>query len=79
MVIFYVYEINDENVFIPDRSIRLRVIPNSNDPEDIYIKEQIKDYLEDSARSRMEVDVARREIERLNREISNLRNKLADK
>lgn len=43
------------------------------------LRAQIKDYLEDSARSRMEVDVARREIERLNREISNLRNKLSDK
>ncbi len=37
------------------------------------LRAQIKDYLEDSARARMEVDVARREIERLNREISNLR------
>lgn len=43
------------------------------------LRAQIKDYLEDSARARMEVDVARREIERLNREISNLRNKLAEK
>ena len=33
------------------------------------LRAQIKDYLEDSARARMEVDVARREIERLNREI----------
>ncbi|MGN0531355.1 MAG: cell division protein ZapA [Eubacterium sp.] len=41
------------------------------------LRAQIKDYLEDSARARMEVDVARREIERLNREISNLRSKLA--
>ncbi len=41
------------------------------------LRAQIKDYLEDSARARMEVDVARREIERLNREISTLRNKLA--
>lgn len=40
------------------------------------LRAQIKDYLEDSARARMEVDVARREIERLNREISNLRQKL---
>ena len=40
------------------------------------LRAQIKDYLEDSARARMEVDVARREIERLNREISNLREKL---
>lgn len=41
------------------------------------LRAQIKDYLEDSARYKMEVDVARREIERLNREISNLRAKLA--
>lgn len=43
------------------------------------LRAQIKDYLEDSARARMEVDVARREIERLNRELSNLRSKLAEK
>lgn len=43
------------------------------------LRAQIKDYLEDSARARMEVDVARREIERLNREISNLRSKLAER
>ena len=34
--------------------------------------------LEDSARARMEVDVARREIERLNREISSLRERIAE-
>lgn len=43
------------------------------------LRAQIKDYLEDSARARMEVDVARREIERLNREISTLRSKLAER
>ena len=43
------------------------------------MRRQIKDYLEDASRARMEVDVARREIERLNREISNLREKLANK
>lgn len=43
------------------------------------LRAQIKDYLEDSARARMEVDVARREVERLNREISELREKLAGK
>lgn len=37
------------------------------------LRGQIKDYLEDSARARMEADVARREIERLNREIQQLR------
>lgn len=43
------------------------------------LRAQIKDYLEDSARARMEVDVARREVERLNREISDLRERLAAK
>jgi len=43
------------------------------------LRAQIKDYLEDSARARMEVDVARREIERLNKENSNLRSRLAGK
>ncbi len=43
------------------------------------LRAQIKDYLEDSARARMEVEVARREIERLNHEISNLRDKMAGK
>lgn len=43
------------------------------------LRAQIKDYLEDSARARMEVDVARREVERLNREISELRERLANK
>ena len=42
------------------------------------LRAQIKDYLEDSARARMEVDVARREIERLNREISSLRERIAE-
>ena len=43
------------------------------------LRAQIKDYLEDSARARMEVDVARREVDRLNREILQLRDKLAGK
>ena len=43
------------------------------------LRAQIKEYLEDASRARMEVDVARREIERLNREISNQREKLANK
>lgn len=44
--IIYVYKIQTQDIIIPDTSIRLRVIPNSNDPEDIYIKEQVKEYLE---------------------------------
>lgn len=39
------------------------------------LRVQIKDYLEESARARMEVEVARREVERLNREIAELRNR----
>jgi len=46
LVIIYVYKINEQNIFIPDTAIRLRVIPNSNNPEDINIKEQVKKYLE---------------------------------
>lgn len=40
------------------------------------LRVQIKDYLEESARAKMEVEVARREVERLNREIADLRQRL---
>jgi cell division protein ZapA len=43
------------------------------------LRVQIKDYLEESARARMEVEVARREVERLNRELSDLRNKYSNR
>jgi len=46
LVIIYVYKTNEQNIFIPDSSIRLRVIPNSNNPEDINIKQKVKTYLE---------------------------------
>ena len=46
LVIICVYKTNEQNIFIPDSAIRLRVIPNSNNPEDINIKEQVKTYLE---------------------------------
>lgn len=42
------------------------------------LRAQIKDYIEDAARAKLEVDVARREIERLNRELSSLRNKISE-
>ena len=48
LVIIYVYKTNNQYVFIPDSSIRLRVIPNSNNPNDINIKEQVKSYLENN-------------------------------
>ena len=46
LVIIYVYKSQEQNIFIPDTSIRLRVIPNSNNPKDINIKEKVKAYLE---------------------------------
>ncbi len=45
LIILSVYKVNNQYI-IPDTSIRLRVIPNSNDPKDINIKEKVKDYLE---------------------------------
>lgn len=47
LTVLSVYKISEENIFIPDESIRLRVIPNSNSPEDINIKEKVKSYLEE--------------------------------
>lgn len=41
-----IYQINNQELSIPNESIRLRVIPNSNDPKDINIKEKVKTYLE---------------------------------
>ena len=46
LIVISIYKLNEQNIFIPDSSIRLRVIPNSNNPEDINIKEQVKVYLE---------------------------------
>ena len=40
------YNQTNNVIIIPDTSIRLRVIPSSNNPEDVYIKEQVKSYLE---------------------------------
>ena len=46
LVLYGVYNTNKQEVIIPNTSIRLRVIPNSNQPLDINIKEQVKTYLE---------------------------------
>ena len=46
LIIIGVYNQSETELSIPDSSIRLRVIPNSNDTKDINIKEQVKDYLE---------------------------------
>ena len=46
LIIVGVYSKNETELSVPNSSIRLRVIPNSNDTKDINIKEQVKDYLE---------------------------------
>ncbi len=46
LVIISVYKSSEQNIFIPTSSIRLRVIPNSNSPRDIFVKEKVKEYLE---------------------------------
>ena len=62
-----------------ERNIQVAYVSDDNGHKiHIMTPEEIKDYLEDSARARMEVDVARREIERLNREISSLRERIAE-
>ncbi len=43
------------------------------------LRSQIKDYLEDSSRARLEADEARREIEKMKKEIQTLRARLAEK
>ena len=46
LIIVGVYSKHQTELSIPESSIRLRVIPNSNNSKDINIKEQVKDYLE---------------------------------
>ena len=66
LIIFGVYNANRQDIFIPDNSIRLRVIPNSNSSEDIYIKEKVKNYLENdiylSVKDVTNIDEARKII-----------------
>ena len=48
LTIFFVYnKVNALEVVIPDSSIRLRVIPNSNSNYDQAMKQVVKNYLED--------------------------------
>lgn len=48
LTIFFVYnKVNALEVVIPDSSIRLRVIPNSNSNYDQTMKQVVKNYLED--------------------------------
>lgn len=46
ILIISIYKINKEEITIPSSSIRLRIIPNSNETKDIYIKEKVKKYIE---------------------------------
>ena len=46
LLVINIYKQADTISIIPDSSIRLRVIPNSNDSLDVNIKEQVKKYLE---------------------------------
>lgn len=48
VIIFVVYkEVNADEIIIPDESIRIRVIPNSNSTYDQAMKEVVKSYLEE--------------------------------
>lgn len=48
LVIFSVYnKISSNELTIPNNSIRVRVIPNSNSPLDINMKNKVKEYLQD--------------------------------
>ena len=46
IIIINIINITNNNEIIPNESIRMRVIPNSNNTEDIYIKNKVKEYLE---------------------------------
>ena len=46
IIIINIINITNNNDIIPNESIRMRVIPNSNNTEDIYIKNKVKEYLE---------------------------------
>ena len=46
LIVVGVYSKYETELSIPESSIRLRVVPNSNNSKDIYIKEQVKNYLE---------------------------------
>lgn len=77
------YTVKAEEVIIPDNSIRLRVIPNSNSPYDIAMKQVVKSYLEDDVytlfKDTKDIEEARtiinNNIENINNNIQNLFNK----
>lgn len=79
LIIIAVYSKNETEITIPESSIRLRVIPNSNETKDISIKEQVKDYLETDIYTLLkdtnEIGKARNII---NENISNIENNIGN-
>ncbi len=47
IVLFYLVIGNVSALVIPEEALRIRVIPNSNDNEDVAIKNIVKDHLQD--------------------------------
>lgn len=75
LTIFLVYKkVGAEEVIIPDTSIRLRVIPNSNSSYDQAMKSVVKSYLEDDVynlfKDTKNIDEAR---EKINDNIDNIK------
>jgi len=56
LLVISIYKVNSEYL-IPSSAIRLRVIPNSNEPRDIYIKEEVKKYLEENVYDLIKDDI----------------------
>ena len=45
LILYLVYNTNNQPITIPDTALRLRVIPNSNSAYDLKMKAKVKDYL----------------------------------
>jgi stage II sporulation protein R len=77
MILIGIYYQNKTELTNPESSIRLRVIPNSNNAKDISIKEQVKDYLQTDIYTLLQytndIETARRII---NNNLSNIENNI---
>lgn len=67
LITFLLYnDIKQDTITIPNASIRLRVIPNSNSSQDQYIKNKVKSYLETHTykliKDEEDITLARRKI-----------------
>lgn len=76
VIIIYIFINTNEYVVIPEESIRFRVVPNSNDVEDIFAKEKVLLKLIDKLTIKNNFNDAKTEIEKeiplIKKEISNL-------